>query len=51
METAFVEYEIIVKGKRRPNAVSFLDNEASIKKMYANMYDVPESEIEVKEIE
>ena len=48
---AFVEYEITVKGKQKPNGLAFPNCEKDIRKMCVKLYNVPESEIEVKELE
>ena len=48
---AFVEYKIVVNGKQKPNGLAFPKHEKAVRKMCVKLYNVPESEIEVREIE
>ena len=50
METAFVEYEVKIAGKKSHNVAWFHNDEDHIRANVALQFDIPESEIEVREI-
>ena len=51
METAFVEYEVKIAGKKSHNVAFFHDHEDHIRRNVALRFGIAESEIEVKRVD